>query len=99
MYTKGVRLTKTGIKDAEEIKKILESEGFSTYIWSDPPGTYYPVHTHPDREVRWIIKGSITIGIGDEEIKLEEGDRLDLEAGIPHWARTEKGVRYVAGSK
>ncbi len=99
MRAKGVKLTKTGITDINKIREILEGEGFSTYIWSDPPGTYYSTHTHPDREVRWVTRGRITIGVEGEEIILEPGDRLDLEPGIPHWAKTEEGVEYVAGSK
>ncbi len=99
MYSEGIRLTKTGIINIKEIIEILEKEGFNTYIWSDPPGTYYSTHTHPNREVRWVIKGNIIIGVGEKEILLQPGDRLDLEPGIPHWARTEEGVEYVAGSK
>ncbi len=95
----GVRLRKTGIKDEAQAKSILEKEGYSVYTWSDSPGTYYPSHTHPDKEVRWVIEGEVTIGVDGNEITLGPGDVIELEPGTPHWAKTEKGVRYVCGSK
>lgn len=94
-----VKVERTDIKDEATIKKILEEKGYRVYTWEDPPGTYYPVHTHPDREVRWVVKGEVTIGAEGREITLREGDMIELEPETPHWAKTEKGVRYVCGSK
>ncbi|WP_461828560.1 cupin domain-containing protein [Aquifex sp.] len=94
-----VKVERTGITDREKIYEILKKEGFSVYEWSDPPGTYYPTHTHPDREVRWVIEGEVVIGAEGKEIVLREGDRIELEPETPHWAKTEKGVRYICGSK
>ncbi len=99
MQAEGVKVTRTGIKEEDRIREILEKEGFRVYKWYDPPGTRYDVHTHPDREVRWVIRGKVTIGVGDTKIVLEEGDRLDLEPRVPHWAETSTGVEYIAGSK
>ncbi len=95
----GVRFESTGIKDEEKAKEILRKEGYSVYVWEDSPGTYYPTHTHPDREVRWVVKGEVTIGVEGREITLKEGDRIELDPNTPHWAKTDKGVRYVCGSK
>jgi len=50
-----VRYEKTGIKEREKVYSILRKRGYSVYEWYDPPGTYYPTHTHPDKEVRWVI--------------------------------------------
>ncbi|GAB6065171.1 hypothetical protein JCM9492_02630 [Aquifex pyrophilus] len=94
-----VRVERTGIKDKSEIYRILKEKGYSVYEWYDPPGTYYPTHTHPDREVRWVIEGEVVIGTEGKEITLKEGDMIELEPGTPHWAKTEKGVRYICGSK
>ena len=95
----GVRFERTGITDEGKIREILKGQGYSVYSWSDPPGTYYPTHTHPDREVRWIIEGEVTIGVEGKEFTLTPGDMVELDPETPHWAKTEKGVRYLCGSK
>ena len=95
----GVRVDSTGVKDEGEIKDTLKRKGYSVYTWSDPPGTYYSTHTHPDREVRWVVEGEVVIGVEGKEITLREGDMVELDPNTPHWAKTEVGVRYVCGSK
>ena len=95
----GVKLKETGITEVEKIKKILEDEGYSVYTWSDSPGTYYPTHTHPDREVRWVVDGEVVIGVEGKELRLKPGDVVELDPGTPHWAKTDKGVTYICGSK
>lgn len=94
-----VRFESTGIRDEEKIKDLLKRSGYSVYTWQDPPGTYYDTHTHPDREVRWVIEGEVVIGVNGKEIVLKEGDMIELEPGTPHWARTQMGVKYICGSK
>ncbi|WP_164930615.1 cupin domain-containing protein [Aquifex aeolicus] len=94
-----VKFNSTGIKDKEKIYEILRKEGYSVYEWYDSPGTYYPTHTHPDREIRWVIEGEVVIGAEGKEFVLKEGDMIELEPNTPHWAKTEKGVRYICGSK
>jgi len=90
---------RTGLVDREKIEKILRDKGYDVYEWYDPPGTYYPLHTHPGKEVRWVIEGEVVIGAEGEEIFLKEGDMIELEPEVPHWAKTEKGVRYLCGTK
>ncbi len=95
----GVKFESTGITDEKKIIEILKERGFSTYTWYDSPGTYYPTHTHPDREVRWVVEGEVIIGVDGKELRLKPGDMIELDPDTPHWARTEKGVKYVCGSK
>ncbi|MGC9286267.1 MAG: cupin domain-containing protein [Hydrogenobaculum sp.] len=90
---------KTDIKDEETIKDILKQEGYDVYTWQDGKGTHYPWHTHEHEEVRWVVSGEVEIGVGDRVFKLLPGDKIILAPDTPHWAKTEKGVRYVCGSK
>lgn len=84
----------------EEAKKKLKDLGYSRiYLWEDPPGTYYSWHTHSEDEVRLVLEGEITIGTEEGVYNLKEGDLLEVKAGTKHWARTEKGVKYLCGSK
>ena len=94
-----VKLSKTEITDRKKAEEILKGEGYSTYLWSDPAGTYYPTHTHPDYEVRWVLDGEVVIGAEGKEYLLKPGDRIELEPHTPHWAKTQKGVVYLCGSK
>jgi quercetin dioxygenase-like cupin family protein len=95
----GALYKKTGITDPSEIRRILTEQGYSVYTWTDSPGTYYPTHTHPDREVRWVVEGEVVIGVEGEEFRLGPGDVVELDPETPHWARTERGVTYICGSK
>ncbi len=95
----GVKVVHTNQTDPEEIQRHLESRGYRTFIWHDPPGTYYPEHTHEDWEVRWVISGEVTIGTKDATYHLKPGDYLEMPPHTPHWAKTEQGVAYVSGSK
>ncbi|MCX8164478.1 MAG: cupin domain-containing protein [Aquificaceae bacterium] len=84
----------------EEAKKRLEGLGYSgIYLWQDPPGTFYDWHAHPEDEIRLVLEGEITIGTEEGIYKLTSGDLLEVRAGTRHWARTEKGVKYLCGSK
>ncbi|MFN3869893.1 MAG: cupin domain-containing protein [Aquificaceae bacterium] len=84
-------------KKAEEILREKGYKGF--YVWYDPPGTYYDWHTHPEDEVRLVLEGEITIGTEEGIYHLKEGDMLEVKAGTKHWAKTQKGVKYLCGSK
>ncbi len=90
---------RTGIKDENTVKDILKKEGYDVYSWEDSKGTYYPIHTHEHEEVRWVVSGEVEIGVGDEVFRLLPGDKITLAPNTPHWAKTDKGVRYVCGSK
>jgi quercetin dioxygenase-like cupin family protein len=94
-----VILEKTGIKDEETIKHILKQEGYDVYTWQDSEGTHYPWHTHEHEEVRWVVSGEVEIGVEDKVFKLLPGDKVILAPNTPHWAKTDKGVKYVCGSK
>lgn len=87
--------------DEEACRKQLEREGYRVYAWEDPPHAWYGEHTHPGDEVRWVLRGSITIGVrGGPVHELGPGDRLDVPAGTVHWARVgPAGVRYLCGTR
>ena len=88
------------MKDIDKVIKELSSMGYTDiYKWCDPPGTFYDWHTHSEDEVRYVYKGSITIGTEEGIFHLREGDFLEIKAGTKHWAKTEEGVCYICASK
>lgn len=95
-----MKVVHTGITNPEEIKKILEKEGyFNIFSWCDGAGSFYDWHTHPYEEVRWVYEGEVIMGTEEGEVILKAGDRLDLPAGTRHWAKSKNGVCYICGSK
>ena len=77
----------------------LRAEGLDVTEWQDEPGATYDEHTHPHREVRVVLEGSMTLIVGGEPHPLTRGDRFDLEPMQPHAATIgPDGVIYLAGS-
>ena len=86
----------------DEMRETLREEGFNgIHTFRDAPGTRYAEHEHDFIEVRWIYKGEITFGIGEENYTLTPGDRLDVPADTTHDAQMhpKKGAAYVCASK
>jgi quercetin dioxygenase-like cupin family protein len=81
----------------------LGRQGYRVSEWTDPPGTVYPVHAHEYAEARWVVRGTLRVGLPErnEEITLEAGDRLDLDPHETYWADVEgeQPVTYVIGIK
>jgi len=90
-----------GAPSLETIRDLVANEGLRCYTWSDAPGKFYPEHTHNEDEMRWIVQGSLTVGVNGKEVKLKAGDRIELPAGTAHWARvSEDGpIIYLCATK
>ncbi len=86
----------------KEMREELLDEGFQgIHTFRDAPGTTYTDHQHDYIEVRWVLKGEVTFGVGDHDYHLKPGDRLDMPAHLVHNARMHvtKGAAYVCASK
>jgi quercetin dioxygenase-like cupin family protein len=84
---------------AREIAR-LEARGLTVLEWRDAPGAAYAEHSHPDREIRVILAGSMQIACEGRTVVLRPGDRVELDPGAEHSARVGRtGVRYLAASE
>ena len=74
--------------EERQLRRLMEDEGLSPYSWSNGPGDVYPVHSHTYNKVIYVARGSITFTLPDtnENIELQEGDRLDLPHHVAHGA-------------
>ncbi len=87
--------------DAVELRRKMESEGYTVFEWTDAPGTTYGRHAHAEDQSHWVLSGALTLIIGSEEHTLRAGDRDFLPAGTTHAARVvgSEPVTYLMGAK
>jgi mannose-6-phosphate isomerase-like protein (cupin superfamily) len=57
---------------------------FSAYIVIARPGEGPPLHSHPYVEVAFVIEGSASIRIGNEEREVQAGGIVVIPANTPH---------------
>lgn len=53
------------------------------------PGATVPRHTNAVEHEQYVLAGEYTVGIGDEEHAVSEGDALLIPAGVEHWYRND----------
>ena len=78
--------TSSELPTQEGLWRLMADEGLSPYSWSNGPRYIYSEHSHLYNKVIYVVRGSITFGLPQEnrQVHLEAGDRLDLPAGIVH---------------
>ena len=52
-------------------------------------GASVPKHTNEVEHEQYVLEGSYTVGIGEEEHEVSAGDSLFIPAGTVHWYRNE----------
>ncbi|MDS0297512.1 cupin domain-containing protein [Halogeometricum sp. S1BR25-6] len=52
-------------------------------------GASVPKHTNEVEHEQYVLSGTYTVGIDDEEYEVSEGDSLLIPAGVVHWYRNE----------
>jgi uncharacterized protein YjlB len=74
------------LPDEALLRSILADEDLHPYVWSNGPGDVYGAHSHSYHKVIYVVRGSITFGLPDsgDKVTLNQGDRLELPAGITH---------------
>jgi quercetin dioxygenase-like cupin family protein len=63
-----------------------ETEGapISAYIVNAGPGQGPPLHTHPYVEVIFVLEGSATVTLGEEQREAKTGSIVVVPANTPH---------------
>jgi hypothetical protein len=79
--------TPSAVAGRPDALEVFAKEGCSSpRPWSNAPGDAYGRHTHGYHKVLFCLEGSITFHLGDGDVSLEAGDRLDLEPATEHAA-------------
>lgn len=83
------------------LESELQREGFvRTCVWQDGPDAYYGEHRHDCETTHIILEGQMTLGQGGAVRTYGPGERCDVAAGAPHWARMgPSGCRYLIGER
>ncbi|ARS89167.1 cupin domain-containing protein [Natrarchaeobaculum aegyptiacum] len=55
------------------------------------PEAEVPRHTNAVEHEQYVLEGTYTVGIGDQEYEVEAGDSLLIPAETVHWYRNEGG--------
>ena len=53
------------------------------------PGAEVPRHPNEIEHEQYVLEGTYTVGLGDEEYEVSAGDSLLIPAGTVHWYRNE----------
>lgn len=96
-----MHLERTGINEPAIVLNLLEEEGYRDIVqWNDPPESVYDWHSHPEKEIRWVIFGDLEIETEQGIFTLVSGDFVVLEGEEKHRARVgSSGAGYIMGIK
>jgi len=80
---------------SEAIMKLMHADHY-VYVVNDSPNNLQREHVHVQDWSLVIVKGQLTILVGDDEHPLDPGDRLLLPANTVHNSRSgEEGCFYL----
>lgn len=75
------------------VKQVLigpdDAPNFALRRFTMEPGGGMPRHTNEVEHEQYVLRGSATVTIGDEEVTVEAGDVVYIPAGVPHSYRAE----------
>lgn len=74
----------SGKLNEKNMRKVLESRGYSVVKYVYPPGTYFLDHTHAFDKMDTVLKGKFKIGALGKKLILIAGDILYVPAGTVH---------------
>ena len=62
-----------------------EAPNFALRRFIMEPGGGMPRHTNTVEHEQYVLKGTATVGIGDEVVDVSAGSVVYIPAGVPHW--------------
>ena len=70
----------------DAMRAYLESRGYRVAVYTYPPGTTFPVHSHYVDKMDGVVSGRFRLTMGGDSVVLQAGDMLEVPAGEPHSA-------------
>jgi quercetin dioxygenase-like cupin family protein len=65
-------------------RKFIAGEQGMLVWWKAKAGATFAPHRHPHEQIVWMLKGRMTIRIGDEEKMMVPGDVAVIPGGVEH---------------
>lgn len=73
-----------------------EGPNFALRKFIMQPGGGMPAHTNSVEHEQYVLRGSATIGIGQQKFEVREGDTVFIPAGVAHWYRaSDRGFEFL----
>lgn len=79
-----------------ELGQPIAGERVSMQYFHIEPGASVPEHSHPHEQTGYVVAGTLTFVVGDEELEVTGGDAYDIPSEEPHAARND-GEETVTG--
>lgn len=68
------------------LREKLEARGYDVSVYTYPPGTFFPNHTHSIDKIDAVLSGRFRMATADGSAILEAGDCVEILAGTVHSA-------------
>jgi quercetin dioxygenase-like cupin family protein len=95
MYFKTIdELTAKSLAPGVDINS-LSGEKMTMVIFSIAEGSIIPEHAHPNEQIGMILKGSLSLTVGDEEKIVKKGDFWCIPPDVPHKGHCLEGPAEV----
>jgi len=72
--------------ERDKMEKAVKEDGFEPFLISDPPGTTYLPHTHPETKLLAFLTGEMEINVQEKSFSCSPGDRLIIPGNVEHSA-------------
>ncbi len=93
-FTTKDELTAKSLAPGVDIKS-LSGEKMTMVVFSIAEGSIIPEHAHPNEQIGTVLKGSLSLVIGDEEKIVRSGDFWCIPADVPHKGQCLEGPAEV----
>jgi len=68
------------------LREKLERKGYSVSLYTYPPGTFFPDHTHDVDKIDAVVSGRFRVTLEGEPVVLQAGDAIEVPRGAVHSA-------------
>lgn len=67
-----------------QLRVLGATERMNALHWLSPDGASLPVHSHPEEQFGYVLRGGFRMTIGEETRELSAGDSYFIPANEPH---------------
>lgn len=82
--------------DGVHLTQLVTGDDMSVQRGVVEAGATVPEHSHPHEQVGYVLEGTLTFVLGDEEVDVSAGESFALAGGEPHAAENRTDERVVA---